>query len=516
MQIGVFGVGGVGGLLAGLLARAGHDVVVVARGEARRRIVEQGLHVESPLGTFDARVRCVEPGVDPAPAAWLLAVKTWQVPEAAETLARWVAPGSFVVPLQNGVDAPEQCAAALGERAVVGGICRVISWLEGPARVKHIGAAPHVMLGAWSAPLGAREGELREALASAGVEVATADDFRRALWDKMLFIASFGGVAAAARATAGEVRTTPETRALLAAAFEEVRAVARASGVPLADDVAARTMAFVDSLPEAATPSLQRDVIAGRPSELEALSGAVARRGAKLGVPTPAHATILAALLPQERAARARGAVHAAPPAAPARVVPDGYSDVPAGKLAAVVTCLEMRARPELRAERADAPWRLRRVETPDLAWYRALFARIGGDWLWFSRLVMPDAELASTLRSPGVELYAVTDAEGRDEGLLELDFRTPGEAELSFFGLTGALLGQGAGRWTMNRAIERAWSRPIGRFWVHTCTLDHAGALAFYLRSGFTAYARRVEVADDPRLTGKLPRTAAPQIPIC
>jgi GNAT superfamily N-acetyltransferase len=194
--------------------------------------------------------------------------------------------------------------------------------------------------------------------------------------------------------------------------------------------------------------------------------------------------------------------------------LPDGYSDVPPGKVAAVVTCLEMRSRPASRSERAAPPWQLRRVPRPEVAWYRELFGRVGREWLWFSRLVMPAAELEALLADPDVEVYALA-AGGRDEGLLELDFRAPGECELAFFGLGSALLGQGAGRFLMNRAIDGAWSRPISRFWVHTCTNDHPAALAFYLRSGFRAYARRVEVADDPRLIGLAPRDAAPHVPI-
>jgi GNAT superfamily N-acetyltransferase len=126
----------------------------------------------------------------------------------------------------------------------------------------------------------------------------------------------------------------------------------------------------------------------------------------------------------------------------------------------------------------------------------------------------MPAPELEATIRHADVEVYAL-EVDGCDEGLLELDFRDPGQCELAFFGLGSALLGRGAGRWLMNRAIERAWARPITRLWVHTCTNDHPAALAFYLRSGFGAYARRVEVADDPRLSGLVPRSAAPHVPI-
>ena len=195
-------------------------------------------------------------------------------------------------------------------------------------------------------------------------------------------------------------------------------------------------------------------------------------------------------------------------------VLPDGYSDVAPGKLAAVVTCLEMHARPATRAERAPAPWQLRRVPQPEASWYRELYARVGAEWLWFSRLQMPVSELEAIIRHADVEVYALA-VDGRDEGLLELDFRERGECELAFFGVGRTLLGRGAGRWLMNRALERAWARPIRRLWVHTCTHDHPDALAFYLRSGFEPYARRVEVADDPRLTGLAPRTAAAHIPI-
>jgi len=195
-------------------------------------------------------------------------------------------------------------------------------------------------------------------------------------------------------------------------------------------------------------------------------------------------------------------------------LITDGYSDVPAGKLASVVTCLHMLAPAPILGGRTAVPWELRRVAAPAVDWYRELFARIGAQWLWFSRLAMPAASLEAILRDPAVEVYALN-ADGRDEGLLELDFREGGSCEIAFFGLTPAMLGQGAGRWLMNRALEFAWAHPIERLWVHTCTLDHPDALAFYLRSGFQAYARRIEIADDPRVTGLAPRTAGAGIPI-
>jgi len=190
----------------------------------------------------------------------------------------------------------------------------------------------------------------------------------------------------------------------------------------------------------------------------------------------------------------------------------DGYHKVPEGKLASVVTSLEM-CEPILRRE-ISPRWSLRHVPNPDTGWYKDLFARLGSDWLWFSRLTMPEKELRTIIQSSHVEIY-VLETLGHDEGLLELDFRDPGSCEIAFFAISKELQGQGAGRWLMNRAVEIAWQRPISRLWTHTCTYDHPKALSFYERSGFTAYCRQIEVADDPRVTGHLPRSAAPQIPI-
>ncbi|MCK1357905.1 GNAT family N-acetyltransferase [Bradyrhizobium sp. 199] len=194
-------------------------------------------------------------------------------------------------------------------------------------------------------------------------------------------------------------------------------------------------------------------------------------------------------------------------------ILPDGYSDVPPGKIAAVVTHLEMTA-PPVRRDDPTGAWALRKVDAPALPWYRDLFRRVGEDWLWFSRARMTGTELAATIHAPGIEIYALS-ADGSDEGLLELDFRKAGQCELVYFGVTAPLIGTGAARFLMNRALEIAWSRDLSRVWVHTCTFDHASAIAFYQRSGFRPFRRQIEIADDPRLDGTLPRTAAKHVPI-
>ena len=182
-------------------------------------------------------------------------------------------------------------------------------------------------------------------------------------------------------------------------------------------------------------------------------------------------------------------------------ILPDGYSDVPIGKIAAVVTHLEMTARPAL-PPAPSGPWTLRHVEKPDLVWYRDLYRRVGEEWLWFSRLRLSDDELATRLHHPDVETHALL-ADGRDEGLLELDFRESGVCEIGMFGVTPKLIGSGAGRFLMHRALELAWSRPIRQLWLHTCTLDSPAALPFYRRAGFRPFRRQIEIADDPRLDG-------------
>lgn len=188
-----------------------------------------------------------------------------------------------------------------------------------------------------------------------------------------------------------------------------------------------------------------------------------------------------------------------------------GVTDLPPGKIAEVVTYLEMLDAPA-RREAPAGGFTLERFS--DLTRYRALFRRVGERWLWMSRLVMPEAELRAILDSPGVEAFALRSG-GEDIGILELDFRQPEQCELAYFGVVPEAIGTGAGRFLMSEAVTRAWARPIRRFWVHTCTHDHPRALAFYQRSGFRAYKRAIEIADDPRLTGHLPRDAAPDVPV-
>jgi len=190
-----------------------------------------------------------------------------------------------------------------------------------------------------------------------------------------------------------------------------------------------------------------------------------------------------------------------------------GLTPVPNSQIATIVTHLEMTERPRP-APIPPAPLRLVPWKEPTPDTYRALFRRVGEPWLWFSRLVMSDEELTAIIHDPAVEVYAVTDPRGVEVGLLELDFRHLPDCELSFLGLIPGLTGKGFGKWLMAQAKSLAWRKEVTRFWVHSCTLDSPGALAFYIGAGFVPFRREVETFPDPRLTGLLSPDAAPHVP--
>lgn len=189
------------------------------------------------------------------------------------------------------------------------------------------------------------------------------------------------------------------------------------------------------------------------------------------------------------------------------------YDPVDNSELAAVVTHLEMRCPPD--QQLSPSPLTLERIERPEPGRYRELFRAIGGPWLWFSRLIMDDPQLASIIQHPKVELDVVVDEASREVGMVELDFREPHECELSFVGLVPELTGKGHGGWLLAEAVNRAWRDGVNRVHVHTCSLDHPAALSAYRRAGFTPFKREIERFPDPRLLGILPRDCAPQVPL-
>ena len=302
MRIAVFGAGGVGGFFGGRLAHAGEDVTFIARGEHLRAIKAGGLKVESPSGDFvvfpaKATDDVTEVGeVDLV----LLGVKAWQVPEAAHEMKPLAGSRTTVLPLQNGVDAVSQLVAELGSDRVIGGLCRIVSFVVGPGHIRHAGFTPSIIIGELDNRRTARTDTIEQVFKNAGLEISVAADIQVALWTKFLFIASFSGVGAMANAPAGVVRSDPKWRSHLLNAMEEIYALAHARGVKLPADAITTVMAAVDGLPVDATSSMQRDIAAGKPSELDSQNGAVVRMAHETGIEVPTHTLIYETLKAQE------------------------------------------------------------------------------------------------------------------------------------------------------------------------------------------------------------------------
>jgi len=306
MRIGVFGTGGVGGYFGGRLAQAGEGVTFIARGEHLRAIQTKGLRVESPTGDFV---------IDPARATddvnevgdvdlVIVGVKAWQVPDAARAMKSIVGPHTTVLPLQNGVDAVPQLTGELGQGSVIGGLCKIVSFVIGPGHIRHAGFAPSVVIGEQDNRRTDRIVKIEKTFNRAGVETMIATDINVALWMKFLFIASFSGVGAIANAPAGLLRTDPELRAQMLQAMEEIYSLAHVHNIKLPPNSIETVMAGVDALPEDATSSMQRDIAAGKPSELESQNGAVVRMARAADIKVPTHDFIYRTLKPLEEKAR--------------------------------------------------------------------------------------------------------------------------------------------------------------------------------------------------------------------
>ena len=306
MRIAVVGAGGVGGYFGGRLAAAGVDTTFIVRGATLDALRTRGLRVESIHGDFTVeRVQVTDdPSTTGKVDAVLLAVKAWQIPEAAAAAKPMLGPETMVVPLENGMEAPEQIANAVGREHAMGGLCGIVSFIVEPGHIRHTATEPFIMFGELDNARSPRAERLRATLERAGIKADIPIDIHRSMWTKFLFIAPMSGAGALTRVPIGVWRTQPETRAMVTQAVEEVLAVANARGVTLDPNAVAETLARYDNLPPQSTSSLQRDVMEGKPSELDAQLGAVVRMGSAAGVATPICSLLYAALVSQERLAR--------------------------------------------------------------------------------------------------------------------------------------------------------------------------------------------------------------------
>ena len=306
MRVAVVGAGGVGGYFGGKLAQGGLDVVFIARGNTLEALRTRGLRVDSINGDFTlAPVNATD---DPASGGKvdviLVAVKAWQIPDAIAHLDPMLHGETAVIPLENGLTAPDDIARILGPGHALGGLCAIVSFVVEPGHIRHAAVEPRITFGELDNRPTDRVLRIAEQFQRAGVKADVAPDIHRSMWTKFLFIAPYSAIGAASRVPIGVWRSIPETRALVAGLIREVLALAHARNVALAPDAFERTMQRYDALAADAIPSLQRDVMQGKPSELDAQLGAVVRMARESGVAVPLFETLHAALLPQEQMAR--------------------------------------------------------------------------------------------------------------------------------------------------------------------------------------------------------------------
>ncbi len=307
MRIAIVGAGGVGSYFGGRLAQAGLDVVFIARGKHCEALRAHGLKVESTEGDFVLKhVRVAD---DPRHVGGadvvLLCVKAWQVADAVQGLHALISPQTCVVPLQNGVEAPGTLVAELGREHVLGGLCSLIVSVVAPGHIRHAGGAPMIKFGELDNVRSERVERLHQMFSRAhGLTAAVPPDIDVALWEKFIFISAWGGIGALTRVPIGIIRSQPSTRQVLRQVMQEIFQVAKARGIALEHHVLDTALNLLDEMPADGTASMQRDIMSGLPSELDAQTGAVVRLGGEAGTGTPINALIHACLLPQELRAR--------------------------------------------------------------------------------------------------------------------------------------------------------------------------------------------------------------------
>jgi len=298
MRICIVGVGGVGGYFGARLAAAGSDVLFAARGAQREAMARDGLRVRSPLG--DVHIPkphlLAEPAAEPPCDIILFCVKLWDTEAALDPVVPLLTEQGAVISLQNGVSAEAVIAARVGRDRVMGGLAQISARIVAPGVIEQTGSFARIQFGELDGHRSARGEALLAACTAAGVEATLSDDIVRDIWRKFVFLAPLAGVCARHRLPIGAIRGDPARRRDLEALVAETAAVGRAEGVALPADLERRILDSLDKLPAEMKPSMLHDLEAGRRLELDWLNGEIVRRGAALGIATPANAAVVAAL----------------------------------------------------------------------------------------------------------------------------------------------------------------------------------------------------------------------------
>ena len=300
MRIAIMGTGGVGGYYGGLLSQKGQEVIFIARGAHLQAMREKGLLVKSVHGDFlVSPIKATDDTTEVGPVDLILfTTKTYHTDIAAQAIKPMVGKETVVVPLQNGIDAAERIGAHVGREHLVGGVTWLSAAIEAPGVIGQYSQFQRVVIGEFNGMMTARLRTIYEILQAIGITVELSDDILKVLWTKFVFISSISALGSLTRVSIGEYRHIPETRDILIEALGEVTAVGRAKGVRLEGDIVSKTLEFIDNTAPEMRTSMQRDVEAGRPSELESMIGVVPRLGRETGVSTPVMRLAYAVLKP--------------------------------------------------------------------------------------------------------------------------------------------------------------------------------------------------------------------------
>jgi len=310
MRIAVYGSGGVGGYFGGRLAQIGQDVTFIARNESLAALRSQGLKVGSIAGDFIIdKVKATSNPAEIGEVDYVLCcVKAWQIPAAARAMRPMIGDDTLVIPLQNGVEASEHLGEIIDPAKVLGGLCAIVAFQAGPGFIKHSGANPLIRFGHLDNHADPRVNALSEIFNHcSGVKSSIPDDVQVAMWQKFMLITPWSGLGAVSRAPIGVLLEQPETRDLLTQAIEEIYRLGLGKQIALPKDSVARTFETLQGMPQNSTTSMQRDLVRGRPSELDALNGAVVRLAHEIDLETPVNRFFLYGLRSLEL--RARGAL---------------------------------------------------------------------------------------------------------------------------------------------------------------------------------------------------------------
>jgi 2-dehydropantoate 2-reductase len=291
MRIAIVGAGGLGGYFGALLARAGHDVVFIARGRHLEAMRREGVRVVSVHGDFHLEpvLATDRPEAVGPVELTICTVKTYDLDAVAQFMRPLVGSTTSVLPLQNGVETAERLRRHLPAEALLAGAAWIVAYVAEPGVIRQESQLRRIVIGELDGRHTQRLENIHAALLESGAQAEVSGEIEKVLWTKLLFIASFSGISSVTRAPIGPILAAAESRSLLKRAMQEVADVALAQGIPLGDDAVERGMALAESLAPDATSSMQRDAAAGRRLEYDAMSGAVVRAGQRTGVPTPVH-----------------------------------------------------------------------------------------------------------------------------------------------------------------------------------------------------------------------------------